>query len=241
MVHYLASEDIVALFDDLCAQASPPSPLWHDLHETLRQHVKDIAEMPDASYLPRHKWLEYLSAILSHAQSIAQESQLRGYEASAMLRQLIGSGAPLHKQLRYDAALEEARYAPMMLLSSEKESPRHELLHKRWRAMLAVQQVHMPLSEDSIALLNSAVEIAISDPAFQHYRTGPMLQFFAEMLLSASECEAECTTAELGKKIGPHSAHWKRFALKSARFSKRTAAQTPPDIRHFKPENLRLH
>lgn len=242
MVHYLSKDDILYLCGDLCDRLHPPSTLWPELVRTVNSQIQAVADAPESAYVPRHKWLEFITGCVSHALSIAQETHLRTHEARAMLQQLIGAHAPLSKQFYYDAALEQARYEPIMLTAavSQKISERTQILQKRWQAMCAVQQAHQPLSASSLASLDYYVASAIEDPAFCNYRTGPMLQFFADMLLHASTCEAENIPEMLESKIGQQSPLWRRFALKSSRFSK-NQKQPSPSVWPTLPTPNRLH
>lgn len=241
MVDYLSKDDVISLCDGLCDGLKPPSSLWSALARAIQSHVREMADAPSASYIPRYKWLEYISGCVSHAVSIAQETQLRDHEARAMLHQIIGKDTVMRKQFEYDAALEQARYQPIMLLETlpDSHAKRTELLKKRWQAMCAVQQSHMPLSHDTLLILDAAVHEAMLAEEFSDYRIGPMLQFFADMLLQAVSAEDDGNIDQLESLIGRNSRLWRRFALKSSRFS--IASDTTPSSpwpAHYTPRHL---
>ena len=234
MVHYLNRDDIIALCDGLCSTLEPPTHSWPAMKSMVSEHIRSFADLPEAAYVPSHKWFEFISGCVGHAVSIAQETQLRPHEARAMLQQVIGHNAPLSRQFRLDAAMERARYEPMMLshASLDQNTKRTALLIKRWNAMRAVQQEHAPLSSEALAIVQINVERAIHEDAFANYRVGPMLQFFAEMLTQASSYDDEHELSLLESKIGPTSAIWRRFALKSARFTDSALPQPPTWPQH---------
>ena len=205
MVHYLEKDDILALCDGLCSTLAPPSHHWPAMESMIRDHIRAVANAPESAYMPSHKWFEFISGCVGHAVSIAQETHLRPHEARAMLDQLIGNNAPLSRQFKLDAALERARYEPMMLgyNALDHHAKRTALLIKRWNAMRAVQQEHAPLSDEALTIVQIYVERAIHELAFANYRIGPMLQFFSEMLTKASSLEADDAISKLERSIGP--------------------------------------
>lgn len=191
------------------------------LEKEISEQLHSLIESPTTTHLPRHKWLEYITGCLDHATTIAQEPQLRAHEARAMLLQVIGNGTHFHNRFMLEAALEQARYAPMMLTNTPKDDAqeRQWLLEKRWQAMKEAQQTHIPLPNDMLDMLNHNVQKAIHATCFANYRVGPMLQFFAEMLNIAYKLHDSGQPAhQLEEELGASSSIWRRYELKSERF-----------------------
>lgn len=226
MVHYLEREDILALYNGLCDSLQPDSANWPQIEATLHQHIFNFVDDPLTGYMPSHKWLEFIAGCVEHAVTIASEPQLRANEARAMLKQVIGHDTPLYRQFKLEAALERARYEPVMLQDGGGNSTqkRDLLLNKRWHAMKLAQQEHAPLPVAMLDILDHAVDSAIQAPCFANYRIGPMLQFFAEMLQIARQLHHNGQASNLlADKIMESSTLWRRYALKSERFKEEEA------------------
>jgi hypothetical protein len=222
MVHYLNRDDILALCDGLCTTLQPETPNWPALKNILKTHINGFADTAETHYIPSHKWLEFIAGCVEHAVAIADETQLRPHEANAMLQQMIGPTTPLYKKFMLDAAMERARYEPIMLAPQselDESKTRISLLTKRWQAMKHAQQSHAPLSDSMLDILDATVMQAVDAPYFANYRIGPMLQFFSEMLQMASRLQRNGeASACLSDYVDSSSNLWRRYRLKSARF-----------------------
>lgn len=223
MVHYLESSDILAICKSLCETQKPKNAAnWPLLEKTLYAYIEDFATKDAIRYLPRHKWLEFVAGCVEEMGHIAKSTQLHPHEARAMLSQAIGENSLSFQKFQLEAALEQARYEPIMLLEDVKDeiSQRKILLQKRWEKMKAAQQAHAPLPQEMMQTLNQTVENAIQADCFANYRTGPMLQFFAEMLHIAYNLNAEGQAFhDLQDELSPNANLWRRHMLKSGRFA----------------------
>lgn len=244
MVHYLQPADILKLCDNLCDVLQPESTNWQLLQTDLHAHIHEVAHDPETRYTPSHKWLEFISDCVDHTVTIAEEHQLRANEARAMLRQVIGKDTPVYQKFKLDAALERARYEPIMLQENAdtNSTEREQLLMKRWGAMKTAQQAHDPISQDMLETLDESVVKAVSAPCFANYRVGPMLQFFTEMLQTANRLHRSNRTSDrLTSLIDTDSNLWKRYALKSARFEEPEASQAMSLMGAHHEPNQPLH
>lgn len=196
--------------------------------ETLRQMVRarasEILAHPDIRYMPAFKILDLLAEMVNTASAVALEPQLRAVEARALVRETLTDQSPLVRQFMLEAALERARYEPMMIESHgiDALTYRNLTLRKRWAAMMHAHQALATLPEAWMLAVNDAVERAILSDIFQSYRTGPLLQFFAEMLQAARQLHAASAPIEtLQSSLAPESGLWKRYALKAARYQEK--------------------
>lgn len=210
-----------SVIDEFTSLKSFPLPHGDFLRDRMRRRALEILARPDIRYMPAFKLLDVVAVMVNTAADIAAESQLRRNEAQALLDSHISDTAPLVVDFMLEAALERARYEPMMLEADDADALayRNLLLGKRWQAMLTAHQAHAPLPPEWTQTIGDAVISVISAPAFADYRIGPLLQFFAEMLAIARQLhETAAPLAQLCEHIGEQSALWKRYALKNARF-----------------------
>jgi len=209
---------VVEEFLDLKSFDGPNGPL---LKGMVKRRAAEILAHPDIRYVPAFKLLDLVAEIVNVAHEITLEPQLRQHEASALLQSHISDTSPMVNQFMLDAALERARYEPMMLDAPGADALtfRNLMLAKRWHAMRDAHQTHSDLPNSWADAVSHAVEQAIAAPAFADYRVGPLLQFFAEMLQQARNLhDSAATLTQLEDHIGPQSPLWKRYALKAARY-----------------------
>lgn len=220
-----------SVVDEFLALKEFPAPNGPALRQRLRDRTLAILAHPDIRYMPAFKILDIVAELVNTAADIAAEPQLRQNEAFALLDAHSSDQSPLIRQCLLDAALERARYEPMMLLDAEDSDAlayRNLILSKRWHAMLAVHQSLITLPPEWVHQVSSMVEQAIHDPAFARYRTGPLLQLFAEMLQQARQLhESHATLGTLQEHISPQSALWRSYVLKAARYQQKSAEPTP--------------
>lgn len=194
------------------------------LRQQVRSRASTLFAHPDMRYMPAFKLLDMLAEMVNLASAISAEPQLRTSEATALLASHISDHAPLVQDFLLEAALERARYAPIMLSPTDAEglNYRNLLLEKRWDAMASAHQQLAPLPADWLSAVAEQVRAAIHAPAFSTYRVGPLLQCFAEMLSHARQMhETRAALAQLPTLIGPQSALWKRYQLKASRYRER--------------------
>lgn len=210
-----------SVIDEFTALKSFPLPHGDFLRDRMRRRALEILARPDIRYMPAFKLLDLLAALVNTASDIATEPQLRRNEVQALLDAHISDTAPLIVDFMLEAALERARYEPIIVEANDADALayRNLLLSKRWQAMLTAHQAHAPLPPEWTQQVGDAVLSVISAPAFADYRIGPLLQFFAEMLGMARQLhETAAPLPQLRDHIGEQSALWKRYALKNARF-----------------------
>ncbi len=222
-----------SVIDEFIALKSFPLPHGDFLRERMRKRALEILGHPDIRYMPAFKLLDLLAEMVNTASAIAAEPQLRRNEAQALLSSHISDTAPLIAHFILEAALERARYEPMVVEAAGADALayRNLMLSKRWQAMLAAHQAHAPLPVDWSQIIGDYVLQVISASTFADYRVGPLLQLFAEMLATARQLhETASPMAQLRDHIGEHSPLWKRYALKNARY--REHASTDPHEDH---------
>lgn len=242
MVALSEQYNFASVIDEFIALKSFPLPHGDFLRERMRKRALDILAHPDIRYMPAFKLLDMLAEMVNTAAEIAAEPQLRRNEAQALLDSHISDTAPLIAHFILEAALERARYEPMILEAAGADALayRNLMLSKRWQAMLAAHQAHAPLPEEWSQTVSNAVLQVISAPVFGEYRVGPLLQFFAEMLATARQLhETAAPLAQLGDHIGEQSALWKRYALKNARYREH-ASSDPHDGHRDLPMQSRI-
>lgn len=233
MVALSEQYNFASVIDEFIALKSFPTPNGDALRERMRKRALEILGHPDIRYMPAFKLLDLLAEMVNTAAEIAAEPQLRRNEAQALLDSHMSDTAPLIAHFILEAALERARYEPMMVEAAGADALayRNLMLSKRWQAMLAAHQAHAPLPAEWAQAVEHAVLQVISAAAFTEYRVGPLLQFFAEMLATARQLhETAAPLAQLNDHLGEHSPLWKRYALKNARY--REHAPTDPHADH---------
>ena len=233
MVALSEQYNFVSVIDEFIALKSFPLPHGDFLRERMRKRALEILSHPDIRYMPAFKLLDLSAEMVNTAAAIAAEPQLRRNEAQALLDSHISDAAPIVAHFMLEAALERARYEPMVVdaTGADALAYRNLMLAKRWQAMLAAHQAHAALPEDWVLAVGDHVLQVISAPHFVDYRVGPLLQFFAEMLAIARQLhDTAAPLTQLRQHIGEHGALWKRYALKNARY--REHAPTDPHADH---------
>ena len=226
MVDIVAEYPFTSVIDDFFAIKPLNSRHATLLRDMVRARAGDLLSHPDARYMPAFKILDLLADFVNHAQAIAEAPQLNPAEAKALLREALADSTPRIRQFMLDAALERARYAPIMLPpASEYNDQRLALLHQRWAAMRAAHQERAQLPESWIDAIDSAVEAVLAAPEFQHFRHGPLLQYFSEMLAAARVLyHPDAPIESLTHALREGGTLWKSYALKSRRYADKRAA-----------------
>lgn len=233
MVALSEQYNFASVIDEFIALKSFPLPHGDFLRERMRKRALEILSHPDIRYMPAFKLLDLSAEMVNTTAAIAAEPQLRRNEAQALLDSHISDAAPLVAQFMLEAALERARYEPMVVEATGADALayRNLMLTKRWQAMLDAHQAHVALPDAWASAVSDSVVSVISSPHFADYRVGPLLQFFAEMLAIARQLhETAAPLAQLRDHIGDHGALWKRYALKNARY--REQGSTDPHEEH---------
>lgn len=235
MVSPAADFNFAHVIDEFFALKTLTGPHAEPLQKQVRARAEELLGNPDTRYMPVFKLLDLLAAMVNIASGVADEPQLRLHEAAALLRANLADNAPLIRQFVLDAALERARYEPMMIVESDDIPHRDAALRKRWDAMLTAHQSHEALPDDWERSIGQAVETVIAADAFHAFRQGPLLQLFAEMLQAARHLHREkASLAQLEAALGPDAPLWKRYALKATRFGEKpdgSDSNLPPESR----------
>jgi hypothetical protein len=144
MVALSEQYNFASVIDEFVTLKSFTGPHGDFLRERMRRRALDLLAHPDIRYMPAFKLLDLLAEMVNTASAIAEEPQLRRNEAQALLDSHISNNAPLIAQFMLEAALERARYEPMMLEAADTDAMayRNLTLTKRWQAMLAAHQAH---------------------------------------------------------------------------------------------------
>lgn len=206
------------------------------LRDQVRERALEILGRPDIRYMPAFKILDLLGQMVNITDAVAAEPQLRAHEATSLVRASLADNAPLIRDFLLDAALERARYEPMMVDAPGAAALTHRnlTLRKRWLAMRHAYDELATLPAEWMEQVSLSVGRAIAAPCFYQYRHGPLLQLFAEMLNLAHELHEENAPLEsLRELLSEDAALWKRYALKAARYLDRSAAtgSLPPHAR----------
>ena len=199
---------------------------------SVRDRAMTLLSHADVRYMPAFKILDMLAALVNIAGAIMDAPQLRPNEVKVLLRESFSDSTPLIRQFMLEAALERARYEPLMLASpaSEAAAERDLILQRRWAAMRAAHQEKAQLPDDWMDAIDTAVEHAMAVKDFQRFRQGPLLQMFAEMLAIARKFRQQAESLDaLEFAISDSGALWRRYALKTARFSEKAAK--PSDLK----------
>lgn len=189
-------------------------------------HLKPLIEAtarhalsnPDVPFMPAFKVLDMLSGLVNLCVSIAREPHLRPNESRAMLSQLISDDAPLLTHFYREAALERVRYEPVMLTEHFNSAwlKRNAILQIRLSRMCDIYLSAALLTPEKHNIVTQHAQSALQSNDFSTFRAGPMCQLFAEMLSATVNTSS---TEEIASLIGPTSKMWRRFRLKSHRFS----------------------
>jgi hypothetical protein len=233
-----------SVIDEFFAVKPPTGPHADLLRQLVRARAQELFANPDVRYMPAFKILDLLAAMVNIATAVAEESQLRPQEAAALVREALSDRSASVRQFVLDAALERARYEPMMIVGEQEELSHRDLaLQKRWAAMLQAHQALEPLPEGWVEILTQAVDTVIAAEEFHAFRQGPLLQLFAEMLQTARHLQREGgALAQLETALDPNAPLWKRYALKVARYGEKpddSPGTLPPESRIPQPPSGR--
>lgn len=236
MVSTASSYDFSAIIDGFFTSKKIRGPHAALITSTVRARALALLSHADVRYMPAFKLLDMIAALVNIGVAISEASQLRPQELKALLRESLSDDTKLIRQFMLEAALERARYEPLMLLE-QAESARAErelILQRRWAAMRAAHQENTNLPDDWMEALDQAVERAITADVFLSFRHGPLLQMFAEMLALARKLQQNGDTlSKLIPALSEEGAIWKRYALKSARYREKGIAA--PDLKTIQP------
>jgi hypothetical protein len=225
MVRTVSAYDFSAVMDALLARQEIRGPHAATILSTTRERAQALLSLPDARYMPAFKILDMLTAMVSIAGAIAQATQLRAAEVRALLRESLGDETKLVRQFMLEAALERARYEPLMLdvRAEDVKTEREVILNRRWAAMRAAHQEKATLPDPWMDAVDNAVEQALCAKDFARFRQGPLLQLFAEMLGLARKLHQQgATLLALETALSDSGVLWRRYALKSARYVEAT-------------------
>ncbi|MES2983923.1 MAG: hypothetical protein V4735_01900 [Pseudomonadota bacterium] len=229
MVSTGSDYNFTAVIDDFFALKHVSGTHGDALKAMVRARASTLLAHPDVRYMPAFKILDLLAALVNLAAAVAQAPQLRANEARALLRESLSDTAPLIHHFMLEAALERVRYEPLMLATrSDAASERETLLQLRWAAMRAAHQEKATLPDAWMDSIDSAVERVLAAHTFRHFRQGPLLQFFAEMLsLGRKLHQQHAPLDQLTAALSEHGALWKRYALKTSRFTEHPPLPAP--------------
>lgn len=242
MVATSSAYDFATIVDSFLAQKNIGGRHAAAVQSAVRTRALALLETPDVRYMPAFKILDLLAALTNIGAAIADAAQLRPNEVTALLRESLSEGTPLIHQFLLDAALERARYEPLMLDARipDAKTERALILNRRWAAMRATHQEKAKLPDAWIDTLDSAAEHVLAAPDFQEFRQGPLLQLLAEMLALARKLHHQGEPlAALEAAVSERGALWRRYALKTARYNEKPSPS--PDIRTLQPLTQRMH
>lgn len=234
MVSTASAYDFITVMDGLLARQNIRGPHASLITSLTRERALALLSLPEIRYMPAFKILDMLTAMMGIAVAIAEATQLRNVEVRALLRESLSDETKLMRHFLLEAALERARYEPLILENAltDKQAERELVLQRRWAAMRAAHQEKAALPDDWIDAVDTAVEAVLAADEFQNFRRGPLLQMFAEMLgLARKMRHAKQPLAALVHALSCESPLWRRYALKKARYGE--ASLPAPDIRHI--------
>lgn len=242
MVSNASAYDFAAVIDGFFAQKKLDGPNAALITGIIRKRALELLAVSDVRYMPAFKILDLLGAMVNIGGAVAEASQLRVGEVQALLRESLSDGTGLVRQFMLEAALERARYEPMMLMNERQSAAetRNLVLERRWAAMRAAHQEWAMLPDSWMDAIDEAVSHALAADEFRGFRQGPLLQFFAEMLATARKLNLQgASTATLAATLSDNGTLWKRYALKSERYRERPKPAS--DIASMQPHGHRLH
>ncbi|MCI5049575.1 MAG: hypothetical protein MRY32_04510 [Rickettsiales bacterium] len=194
--------------------------------DALKESAASILAAQDVTYMPGYKVTELMADLVNIAASLNAEGWLEPEEMLAKLQAYIGDDSPVAQSFLSAAAMERARYEPVML-AERYESPlaeRNAILHMRLKRIMAARQNYDPLPDSYVRAIRMAGHRAIHADCFKTYRIGPMLQFFDDMIKQADQI-AETTFDEFeGLSMIAHELRedgklWKLYRYKAPRFT----------------------
>ncbi len=235
MVSTVATYDFSTVIDGFFASKKIRGAHSGLITATIRERALNLLSHDDVRYMPAFKILDMLAALVNMGVAISDAPQLRPIEVRALLRESLSDGTPLVRQFMLEAALERARYEPLMIPETPSAATERDIiLQRRWAAMRAAHLEKAQLPDDWMDAIDSAVEHALTAKEFHRFRQGPLLQLFAEMLSLARKLNQQrAPLITLVDALAPTGALWRRYALKSARFNEKAAA--PIEISRMHP------
>lgn len=242
MVSQASAYDFATVIDGFFAQKKLGGANAALITTTVRRRALELLERPDVRYMPVFKVLDLLAAFVNIATAVADAPQLRPAEVQALLRESLSDGTGLIRHFMLEAALERARYEPLMLHDTglEADGIREQMLERRWAAMRATHQEWADLPEAWLEILDQAVERALEAEEFREFRQGPLLQLFAEMLSLARGMHQQGAKPEqLALALDETGILWRRYALKSERYREREPQ--PLDLARLTPHGHHWH
>lgn len=241
MVETVSAYDFATVIDGFFTSKKIEGRHAHLITAMVRSRALSLLGEADVRYMPAFKILDMLAALVNIAGAVAEAPQLRPNEVQALLRESLSDSAPLVRQFMLEAALERARYEPLMLPSiTDTTSERDLVLQRRWAAMRAAHQEKTQLPDAWIDTVDTAVEHALQAHDFRQFRKGPLLQLFAEMLGLARKLSLRGEPREaLAEALSEDGTLWRRYALKSARYGEKHPK--PKDIRAIQPPSHTVH
>ena len=220
-------EDFLEILDSLMDQLLESGAILPETYfETLRKAAREILVHPDMNYVPGYKITELMADMVNVAASIAAEGWLSQAEAQQQLDSMLGTDSAVIRSFLSAAAMERARYEPVML-AERYHSPlaeRNAILSLRLKRMLAARQTYDPLPQSYVRAVRMAGHRAIHADCFRIYRIGPMLQFFDDMIKQADQV-AQTTYDEfaglaiISDLLREEGRLWKLYRHKAPRFS----------------------
>lgn len=242
MVSQASTYDFASVIDGFFTQKKLTGIHASLITSTVRSRALELLERPDIRYMPVFKVLDLLATLVNIATAVADAPHLRPTEVQALLRESLSDGTALIRHFMLEAALERARYEPLMLhdMGLDAEGLREQMLERRWAAMRATHQEWAKLPEPWLEILDQAVERALEADEFRAYRQGPLLQLFAEMLSLARGLHQQGSTPEqLTLALDETGILWRRYALKAKRFRERETDVI--DLSRLTPHTHRIH
>lgn len=199
--------------------------LFPNCREIVTGIAKNTLETVDLHYIPGHKITEFMADIVNIAASISSEGWLSEAEARQQFDAFTSPESTLMQSFHQDARMEKARYEPIMLAEryQDPRSERNAILRLRLKRMLDARQSYSPVPASFVRVIRVAGHRALQAQCFETYRTGPMLQFFADMIHLADQVSEECFDefagiAALNFLLREDGNLWKLYKHKAPRF-----------------------
>ncbi len=220
------TQDFIDILQGFFDQYMGSGVLFPEFQETVTDAALQVLGHPDVEHVPGYKITSLMADMVNIAASISSDGWLTNDEALARLESHLDLSGPLIQYFLADARIERARYEPVML-TEDHTSPateRNAILNERFHRMIDARQTYSPLPHSFVDEIAEAAELAIQADEFRYYRSGPMLQFFADMIQQA-DMIAEDTFDEdegiqrLRRILSDNGRLWKIYRAKSARFS----------------------
>lgn len=220
-------DDFLDILEGLTDQLGESGALLPDAYQnTLQNAAMDILSHPDMHYVPGYKITELMADMVNIAASVHAEGWLAADESFQQLKEALGPDGIIRQAFLADAAMERARYEPIMLAETYGSplAERNAILSLRLKRLLAARQTFDPLPNSYVRSVRMAGNRAIHAECFKIYRIGPMLQFFADMIKQADQI-SETTydefegIAALSETLREDGRLWKLYRHKAPRFA----------------------